>query len=133
MAVTLGLKNINLLTQDQYNGVSSPAENELYAVSNSGFGMPSTKYETLTLGASGSKYTAPGNGWFCLAKQSTATGQYIYMGANGGAAPSMTSASYATSGHVQCSIPCLKGMQCQITYTVAGTTAWLRFVYAEGE
>ena len=32
----------------------------------SGWGMPSTRYIDLTLGASGSTYTAPANGYFCL-------------------------------------------------------------------
>lgn len=29
---TLGLKNINLLTQEQYSGITEPAEDELWAV-----------------------------------------------------------------------------------------------------
>ena len=35
--------------------------------------MPSNKYIDLTLGASGSTYTAPANGWFRFIAQSTNT------------------------------------------------------------
>lgn len=94
--------------------------------------LVSDRYDDFTLQSSGSFYTAPANGWFCLAKRSTATGQYIYMGANNGTAPSMTSASFNTTGYVQCSIPCRSGDSCQVSYSVAGEMAWFRFIYAKG-
>lgn len=57
---TLGLKNINLLTQEQYSGITEPAEDELWAVEFDketvvGWGTPDYK-AGITIGTS---YTAP--------------------------------------------------------------------------
>lgn len=41
----------------------------------SGLGLPSSTYETMTVGASGSTYTAPANGWFVAHGIGTANGQ----------------------------------------------------------
>lgn len=40
----------------------------------SGLAMPSSRYIDLTLGASGSSYTAPANGWFLLYMHTTTSG-----------------------------------------------------------
>ena len=93
--------------------------------------MPSDRYVDLTLGASGAKYTAPADGYFCIAKRPTSTGQHIYMGINNGS-PSVTSISFNNTTHVQCYIPCKKGGTCTVSYTANGETAFFRFVYAEG-
>ena len=61
---TLGLKNVNMLSKEQYNGIAEPATDELYAISGSGFGLPSDRFIDLELGASGTSYTAPANGWY---------------------------------------------------------------------
>ena len=93
--------------------------------------FPSTKYVNLTLGASGSKYTAPADGYFCIAKRPTATGQHIYMGLNNGS-PSVTCNSFNNATHIQCYIPCKKGDTCTVSYSANGETAFFRFVYAVG-
>ena len=121
-----------MLTKEQYDGVSSPATDELYAISGSGFGLPSTsRYQALTLGATGTSYTAPANGWFQLSKSATATGQYVYMGGNTSKIQVQGWASAA--GYVQLILPATKGTKINITYNAAGDVAAFRFVYAEGE
>lgn len=103
----------------------------------SGLGMPSQKYEDLTLGASGTTYIAPANGWFVLSKASGATGESINMssldttltlGLQTIRIYSSTSAQALTAY-----IPALKGSPVYINYTVSGATSFFRFVYAEGE
>ena len=41
--------------------------------------MPSLHYDDLTLGASGTSYTAPSNGYIYISKVATANNQYIYV------------------------------------------------------
>lgn len=97
-----------------------------------GLGMPSGRYIDLTLGASGSTYTAPANGTFYFRKRSTAAGQYISL-----ANPSNeTYEEYFSSNSNQdfgISMNVLKGVAINANYTFGGTTHEFKFVYAEGE
>ena len=100
----------------------------------SGLPMPSNRYTDLTLGASGSTYTAPANGWFGLSKNSGGSGKYIgiWTGGNYSNAIGMTSFATASQGlSVYC--PCRKGDSVQVDYNATGTTGMFRFIYAEGE
>ena len=94
--------------------------------------MPSGRYIDLTLGASGSTYTAPANGWLILNKSSTNVGQEIRLTnqsnqLRGYAISAMNSAGLDTM------IPCRKGDIIHIYYSAAGSVEDFRFVYAEGE
>ena len=104
----------------------------------SGAGMPSGRYIDLTLGASGSTYTAPADGCFRLVKKPTATGQYIMFSPikyyNG--------QSSSDQGAIQVSpwtepqsimIPVLKGDQIYCYYDFGGETIKFEFRYAEGD
>ena len=98
----------------------------------SGMSMPSNKYIDLTLGASGSTYTAPANGWLILNKIATSVGQEIRLTnqsnqLRGYAIAAITSAALDTM------IPCRKGDTIYIYYSAAGSVEDFRFVYAEGE
>lgn len=92
--------------------------------------MPSTKYTDLTLGASGSTYTAPANGWFALSKKATAVGQYIQL-----YKPLYSSlyASTTTSSSLITYLPVSKGTNIEVYYSAGGETNYFRFIYAEGE
>ena len=102
----------------------------------SGLGMPSNMYIDLTLGASGTTYTAPANGYFFLAKKATAQGQYIDM-IHRNSSKKMT---YVDSGNatgnnttVRVKTEAKKGEVVQVDHTTAGVTDFFRFIYAEGE
>lgn len=94
----------------------------------SGLGMPSSRYIDLTLGASGSTYTAPANGWVCVAG-STSTGYYQVNNAlyrirlRSGTADNLTSMVF----------PVRKGQKYVIEYNGITQHFWYTFVYAEGE
>lgn len=129
---TLGLKNVNMLSKEQYDGVTVPANDELYAISGSGFGFPSGNYDVLSLGATGTKYTAPANGYIYLAKASSASSQYIKLFCE--------TRGYSTSVYSSASGQTLrqmllveKGYVFQVDYTAAGNTIAFKFLYAEGE
>lgn len=91
---------------------------------------PSDRYVDLTLGASGTQYTAPANGWLYLAKKATEAGQYIYMGIVGGIVAVEIHSS--STEYLQAFIPCKKGKTINVTYTAGGTVAYFRFIYDEG-
>lgn len=97
-----------------------------------GMGMPSSKYIDLTLGASGSTYTAPANGWFTLHKAANGAGQYAYMyivGADIGTCFNVASATDIPSYF----LPVKVGDIVKIDYNLGGATNQFRFIYAEGE
>lgn len=104
----------------------------------SGLGMPSDRYIDLTLGASGSTYTAPANGWFRLVKKPTATGQYILFSQvkyyNGQKNSDMVAIQVSSwTEPMVITIPMLKGDKIYCYYNFGGETIKFEFRYAEGE
>ena len=94
----------------------------------SGMGIPSSTYENLTLGASGSTYTAPANGYFCVAKASGGTNQYLDLRVN-----TLQITVYYDSGMVARNfIPVKKGETVMVSYNMTGNTEFFRFIYAVG-
>ena len=93
----------------------------------SGWSMPSSRYIDLTLGASGSTYTAPANGYFQLAVM---VGKMIQLYNN--SKSDFWKASLSMDEAFAETIECQKGdkVQCYYIYT---TFRWFRFYYAEGE
>ena len=90
--------------------------------------MPSSRYDSLTLGASGSVYIAPANGYFTYLATSSAAGQYvnIYSSKIGSMHTGMGS-STSYKGF----IPVQKGGSVSFGYTM--NVSEFHFVYAEGE
>jgi hypothetical protein len=91
---------------------------------------PSNRYVDLTLGASGTTYTAPADGYLTINKSATAAGQYINFinGSNG-----MNCNVIAPSAlPLRLFMPVSKGDVITINYNAAGTTTMFRFIYANG-
>lgn len=98
--------------------------------------MPSSSYDNLTLGASGTEYIAPANGYFFIEKVAGVTGNY-YMSVY------RDSPSYIryvwfdrpaiTTDRCVALCPVSKGNRIKIDYTITGTTNYFRFYYANGE
>lgn len=121
-----------MLSKDMYSGLSEIATDELYAISGSGFGFPSDRYDDLELGASGTEYTAPANGYYAINKTTSASNQYVTIG--------NATKNYNNGFNINASgstgfilFPVQKGDVVVVTYTAAGTTGIFRFIYAEGE
>lgn len=101
----------------------------------SGAGMPSDRYIDLTLGASGSTYTAPANGYYYLDKIADRKGQWCdirYM-TNGTIFAAIGCIAYDGPINLRFLAPVQKGQEIQIAYNLSGTTKTFRFIYAEGE
>ncbi len=94
--------------------------------------MPSNKYIDLTLGASGSSYTAPANGWVVIGKRAGADHQYLYLINN---TTSFSSGGFDTlpGFDTYASIPVRKNDVFAVAYAMTGDTFLFRFIYAEGE
>lgn len=93
--------------------------------------MPSSSYISLTLGASGSTYTAPANGYLTISKLANAGGQYIYFVGSTGISNGMV--GYCNDFVVNTSIPVAKNQTISYSYNLGGATTYFRFVYAQGE
>ena len=94
----------------------------------SGWSMPSGRFIDLTLGASDSTYTAPANGWFCLAINNGLTYLDIWNSNGLGIA-----ATNYNNGFIRRFVPAFKGDVIRIFYHGTPNTALFRFIYAEGE
>lgn len=118
-------------------GGGGGADTDLSNLTNTGqikaahLAMPSNTYDDLTLGASGTEYTAPADGWFVLQKMSVGNAESQDMAnKNNG-----ISASTMVSGYsiLNCmTVAAKKGDVVLLNYYTQGTTVMWRFVYAVG-
>ena len=99
--------------------------------------LPSDRVLHLTLGASGSTYTAPANGWVTISKNantssSDTTIRYLYVQDNN---TSMMDYISATSGTTACIVtfPVYNGEVFNVIYNATGSTVQFSFIYAQGE
>ena len=99
-----------------------------------GLGMPSSVYDDLTLGASGTTYLAPANGWFFIRKRAGTPGFNpfiaLYDTTIGLAVESRPGANGEVS--IQLILPIQKGHTARVDYDATGTTDYFRFYYAVG-
>ena len=91
--------------------------------------FPSNKYIDLTLGASGSTYTAPADGWLVLQMGYVADKYIDLWNVTNKTGSIVSSASSGSS--LRTTIPCKKG-DVIIVYYSATTKEDFRFIYAEG-
>lgn len=94
------------------------------------FCMPSTQYINLTLGASGSTYTAPANGYFVLYISAINPAGYIYMENLSSSFKCETRSTINGTG-VWAFCPAKKSEKVLVGYDALGTVSF-KFHYAEG-
>ena len=95
----------------------------------SGFFAPSAYTTSLTLGATGTTYTAPANGWVSISKVGSAAYQELILSTGDIASVSICRAANQVAAAF---IPVRKGQEFQVSYTTAGTLNWFKFIYARG-
>lgn len=133
--ITDDVDGANVATKAELQAVESEANNLTNLTAQgkslvSGLGMPSNRYIDLTLGASGSTYTAPANGWFFVRKVSTGVQVIYFTNTTNG----MTSSCYSSNSgeYLDSIIPVVKEQSVVCEYNTGGTTQFFRFIYAEG-
>lgn len=100
--------------------------------------MPSDKYIDLTLGASGTTYTAPANGWVSISSATSSSNCYVTLlsqNENDDTLLYSVSTGHSASTHsVGTYIPIIKGQTFAIYYDLSGASSTIfRFIYAQGE
>ena len=96
----------------------------------SGFAMPSDKCIDLTLGASGTQYTAPANGWLNLLAENTTTTSAIGFYVKGINLSNETNSPIGN--YLSLLVPVKKGDAVVVAYRDIKALVF-RFIYAEGE
>lgn len=93
--------------------------------------MPSGTYDDLTLGASGTEYTAPADGYYFVNKTSNTSGQFLVIENQ---TTKMGSELIAVDAYNGLCVwqPVRKGEKVKINYNLGGATSFFRFVYAVG-
>ena len=94
-------------------------------------GMPSNKYIDLTLGAKGSTYTAPANGWFWLLGNWTNADGYVQL-KSVQKFYCVQTPNNTISGYHGLMLPITKGDSCMTSYNTTPKNVLFRFIYAEG-
>lgn len=100
----------------------------------SGLGMPSNRTIDLTVGASGARYTAPGNGYFSAYNANGASGAVRFVNITKGLGINSPATAGLSDGVAF--VPAETGDVIDMFYTGTFNTTgngWFRFVYAEGE
>lgn len=122
------LHNKNVIAGDGIK-ITEPSISEIEISSTGGTGMPSNKYVDLTLGASGSTYTVPANGYLTYALSASSNDMWFELtGSLGTGSYGGGNTTYGYHGFM----PVKKGEVITISYQNCSTSLF-RFVYAEGE
>ena len=96
-----------------------------------GLAMPSDRYIDLELGATGTVYTAPADGYVTLVKVAGKTLTYIQAYVVSTTLSTSTFPASATNwGYI--TLPVRKGQKFGVAYTSTGETKYFRFIYAQG-
>lgn len=121
------VQNVNLIDAGRIGELVATKTDMLQA---SGAGMPSEKYIDLTLGASGSTYTAPANGWVYsnLASNTNDSISVISNRTKRYGTATRKSAGFA----IALILPVAKGDVFSINYDGTATNYGLRFYYSKG-
>ena len=134
---SIDLKSFKIYVDNKlaYQAVESPdytlPQGEVYGLIERQNFAPSDKYDELTLGASGSTYTAPADGWFMVNKAIGATTDNIRLINNiNGLAVSGVDSNVGSG--IRAFLPVKKNDVITITYTATGTTNYFRFIYSVG-
>lgn len=136
MAVNIDIDNI---ATDLNNKADKDLTNTVGALSSSAkeyftkISLPSSKYINLTLGASGTTYTAPANGYFYINKVAGVSSHTYIDLQNSTSGFSCRSNSITSTLTTQAVLlPVRKNDIAKVTYNVEGTTNSFKFIYAVG-
>lgn len=94
-----------------------------------GMAMPSDRYVNLDLGASGTSYTAPADGWVYVTKLATKINQYLSLTSGN---MQVAQNAVANDSTISLLLQVRKGVSFRVGYNLGGATQRFGFQYAEG-
>lgn len=92
---------------------------------------PSTNYIDLTLGASGTTYTAPADGYYTIDKKAGASGAFLDLDNTTSHHIRITAQATDAANWQRVFVPARKGDIVQVFYNSTGETNHFRFIYAQ--
>lgn len=99
------------------------------------YSLPSNTYDDLTLGANGSEYIAPADGWFAIRGSTTNVVNFLELlklkSDNNIEYAQISRADSVTNQGVSCILPVLKNYKIRLDYSGVNIL-YFRFVYANG-
>lgn len=98
-----------------------------------GLATPSNKYIDVALGASGTTYTAPANGWVCFSYTTNSANRYIALENLSGNWGITSWCPVGYDNGLGLALPVLKQDIFRTNYTADGSVKSLKFYYAQGE
>ena len=126
--------DFGIVTDEDYadNDLSNLSANGKEVVSN--LPMPSSSAEALTVGTSGTSYTATANGWFCFSSTTaSASRSHLSIALNGVTQHlGMVVAEYTGSAGNKVFCPVAKGDSVTVYYSNTNSVEGY-FIYAEGD
>ena len=93
--------------------------------------MPSSIYDTLTLGVSGATYTAPADGYFYISKLTNGSNQYVQIVNETANKMQFFLWGVHNGAQIRGFVPVAKGDKASIGYTAGGATQDFKFIYAK--
>ena len=121
----LGWKNGGVKANASLDNITATGKSDC-----SKLGMPSSTFESWTLGSSGDTHSAPANGWVRISKTAN-SGQYVSLNVSGKISTQISSST--ADQRLVLYVPVVKGDTVEVTYSATGTTNAFKFFYAEGE
>lgn len=91
---------------------------------------PTSQYDDLTLGTSGTTYTAPADGYAFFGKESGTTTAYILL-FNVNTKMGIECRSNGNTNNLRVYLPVKKGDVFGANYSATGNTTFFRFIYAQ--
>lgn len=96
--------------------------------------FPNSAVTNLTLGSSGTEYTASDTGYVSIDKRASGAGQYVAIGPSSGASQRLQGSYTGYTSGCECWawLSVKKGDKFKVFYTTGGNTEWFRFIKAYG-
>lgn len=131
-------RTVNGSTNNATFGIYLNAQNQDFAYASAGvkqnitnWSFPSNRYDDLALGASGSQYTAPADGYVYVAGTQYASSGYIFLSNDASGMQVVSQPTNVSTFEVRCIMPLAKGQQYTIIYGDLYVNVF-KFVYAIG-
>jgi hypothetical protein len=132
-------RDINGITKQAYFDINIAGDGGDFAGASTGvkqsitnWAFPSSRWDDLTLGASGTRYTAPADGYVWIGGTQAGGSGYVFLKNVNNGLEFVSQPSNVSSFEIRAFIPVSKGQLYEVNYGDV-FIYWFRFIYANGE